>query len=137
MFLYIRTSYLLKLIFYILFELEKFFEFNVHVFLQYTQYFSFSCQIDAQVRYFILSWTKKILSKNTWISNRSARESVNLESLSRLKPVFKKEGTVTAGNASGINDGAAAVVLMSEDEANSKDQLFATLTSIFWKIVLA
>ena len=34
------------------------------------------------------------------------RESVNLESLSRLKPVFKKDGTVTAGNASGINDGA-------------------------------
>ena len=33
--------------------------------------------------------------------------------LSRLKPVFKKDGTVTAGNASGINDGAAAVTLMT------------------------
>ncbi len=48
------------------------------------------------------------------------RESVNIETLSRLKPVFKKEGTVTAGNASGINDGAAAVVLMSSDEADKR-----------------
>ena len=49
------------------------------------------------------------------------REGINLESLSRLKPVFKKNGTVTAGNASGINDGAAAVVLMSEEEAKKKN----------------
>ena len=40
--------------------------------------------------------------------------------MSRLKPVFKKDGTVTAGNASGINDGAAIVTLMSEDEANKR-----------------
>ena len=39
------------------------------------------------------------------------------ESLSKLKPAFKKEGSVTAGNASGINDGAAAVVLMSRKKA--------------------
>lgn len=38
--------------------------------------------------------------------------------LSRLKPAFKNNGTVTAGNASGINDGAAAVLLMSEEKAN-------------------
>ena len=49
------------------------------------------------------------------------RESVNLESLSRLKPVFKKDGTVTAGNASGINDGAAAVTLMSNFEAEKRN----------------
>tara|TARA_A100001015_G_scaffold264228_1_gene311693 strand:- start:222 stop:1394 length:1173 start_codon:yes stop_codon:yes gene_type:complete len=48
------------------------------------------------------------------------REGVDLETLSRLKPVFKKEGTVTAGNASGINDGAAAVTLMSNIEAEKK-----------------
>ena len=48
------------------------------------------------------------------------RENINLESLSRLKPVFKKEGTVTAGNASGINDGAAAVTLISSDLAKKK-----------------
>jgi acetyl-CoA C-acetyltransferase len=40
-----------------------------------------------------------------------------LEVLSKLKPAFKKDGTVTAGNASGINDGAAAVVVMSAEKA--------------------
>lgn len=40
------------------------------------------------------------------------------ESLSKLKPAFKKDGTVTAGNASGINDGAAALVIMSEEKVN-------------------
>lgn len=40
------------------------------------------------------------------------------ESLSKLKAAFKKDGTVTAGNASGINDGAAALVIMSEEKAN-------------------
>ena len=49
------------------------------------------------------------------------REGVNLETLSRLKPVFKKDGTVTAGNASGINDGAAAVAIMSSDEAKKRN----------------
>ncbi len=48
------------------------------------------------------------------------REGINLEALSRLKPVFKKDGTVTAGNASGINDGAAAVTLMSSQEAEKR-----------------
>ena len=48
------------------------------------------------------------------------REGISLEALSRLKPVFKKDGTVTAGNASGINDGAAAVTLMSDEEANKR-----------------
>ena len=48
------------------------------------------------------------------------REGINLEALSRLKPVFKKDGTVTAGNASGINDGAAAVTLMSDLEAKKR-----------------
>jgi acetyl-CoA C-acetyltransferase len=46
------------------------------------------------------------------------RFGTNLESLSKLRPAFRKTGTVTAGNASGINDGAAAVVLMSEEKAN-------------------
>ena len=48
------------------------------------------------------------------------REGVSLDTLSRLNPVFKKNGTVTAGNASGINDGAAAVTLMTAEEANKK-----------------
>ena len=43
-----------------------------------------------------------------------------LDSLAKLKPAFSKEGTVTAGNASGINDGAAALVLMSAAEASRR-----------------
>jgi acetyl-CoA C-acetyltransferase len=45
------------------------------------------------------------------------RYGTTKEILSKLKPAFKKDGTVTAGNASGINDGAAAVLLMSEGKA--------------------
>lgn len=48
------------------------------------------------------------------------RFGTTVEKLSRLKPAFKEEGTVTAGNASGINDGAAAVVVMTEKMANKK-----------------
>ena len=48
------------------------------------------------------------------------REGVSLTLLSKLKTVFQKDGTVTAGNASGINDGAAAVVLMSKNEAEKR-----------------
>ena len=49
------------------------------------------------------------------------RDGITLDALSRLKPVFKKDGTVTDGNASGINDGAAAVTLMSAEEADKKN----------------
>lgn len=45
------------------------------------------------------------------------RAGVTADSLARLRPAFKKDGTVTAGNASGINDGAAALVLMTEAKA--------------------
>ena len=48
------------------------------------------------------------------------RTASTYEALAKLKPAFTKEGTVTAGNASGINDGAAAVVLMSADEAKKR-----------------
>ena len=65
----------------------------------------------------------KIKSKKAEINfnkDEHPREGINLDTLSRLKPVFKKDGTVTAGNASGINDGAAAVTLMSKDEAEKR-----------------
>ncbi|MBX3583455.1 MAG: acetyl-CoA C-acetyltransferase [Rhizobiaceae bacterium] len=45
------------------------------------------------------------------------RAGTTMDSVSKLRPAFDKEGTVTAANASGINDGAAAVVLMTEEEA--------------------
>ena len=66
----------------------------------------------------------KIKSKKAEINfnkDEHPREGINIEALSRLKPVFKKDGTVTAGNASGINDGAAAVTLMSEEEADKRE----------------
>jgi len=50
-----------------------------------------------------------------------ARAGMTMEQLTKLSPSFKKNGTVTAGNASGINDGAAAVVLMSQDEAKKRN----------------
>ncbi|QLC24611.1 acetyl-CoA C-acetyltransferase [Parasphingopyxis algicola] len=48
------------------------------------------------------------------------RPGVTADSLSGLRPAFKKDGTVTAANASGINDGAAALVVMSADEAEKR-----------------
>ena len=49
------------------------------------------------------------------------RNGMTIERLEKLKPSFKNNGTVTPGNASGINDGAAAVVLMSENEAKKRE----------------
>ena len=46
------------------------------------------------------------------------RFGATAEGMAKLKPAFKRDGTVTAGNASGINDGAAALVIMSEEKAN-------------------
>ena len=48
------------------------------------------------------------------------RPGTTVEQLSQLKPAFKKDGTVTAGNASGINDGAAALLLMTEEGAKAR-----------------
>ena len=65
----------------------------------------------------------KIKSKKNDIDfnkDEHPREEINLEALKRLKPVFKKDGTVTAGNASGINDGAAAIALMTAEEAEKR-----------------
>ena len=46
------------------------------------------------------------------------RRDTTMESLARLRPAFRKDGTVTAGNSSGLNDGAAAVLLMSSEKAD-------------------
>lgn len=53
----------------------------------------------------------------TFSKDEYPKPDTTIEKLSNLRPAFKKDGTVTAGNASGINDGAAAVVLMSAEEA--------------------
>ena len=61
------------------------------------------------------------------------RRDISPESLAGLKPVFRKEGTVTAGNASGLNDGASAVVLMSAGRAEEQGlQPLARIVSYAW-----
>ncbi|TAK26804.1 MAG: acetyl-CoA C-acyltransferase [Chloroflexota bacterium] len=54
-----------------------------------------------------------------FVRDEHVRPDASLESMAKLKPAFKPDGTVTAGNASGINDAAAAVVLMSQERADS------------------
>ena len=53
-------------------------------------------------------------------TDENPRHGTTMDALTKLKPAFVKDGSVTAGNASSINDGAAALVLMSEDEANKR-----------------
>ena len=53
-------------------------------------------------------------------TDEGPRPETTIEGLAKLRPAFNKEGTVTAGNASGINDGAAAVVLMTAEEAERR-----------------
>ncbi|MFK4820138.1 acetyl-CoA C-acetyltransferase [Ochrobactrum quorumnocens] len=66
----------------------------------------------------IVPFTVKSRKGETIVSaDEYIRAGTTIEALAKLKPAFDKEGTVTAGNASGINDGAAAVVLMDVDEA--------------------
>jgi len=51
----------------------------------------------------------------SWVTKDEHPRETSLEKLARLKPAFKKEGTVTAGNSAGLNDGAAAILLASEE----------------------
>jgi acetyl-CoA C-acetyltransferase len=58
------------------------------------------------------------------------RAGLKIEDLQKLRPVFKKDGSVTAGNSSGINDGAAAVLLMTREEASKRGlKILATIKS--------
>jgi acetyl-CoA acyltransferase len=54
---------------------------------------------------------------DTFVTDQGIRPDTNLEALSALKPVFKEDGKITAGNSSQISDGAAAVLLMSAEKA--------------------
>ncbi|HEY3887810.1 MAG TPA: acetyl-CoA C-acetyltransferase [Caulobacteraceae bacterium] len=76
-----------------------------------------SGRFDAEIAPVTISGRKgdTIVSKDEYI-----RLGATLESVAGLRPAFSKDGTVTAANASGINDGAAAMVLMSEDEAKRR-----------------
>jgi acetyl-CoA C-acetyltransferase len=59
--------------------------------------------------------------KKQFYFDEHSRAGMTLDRLQKLKPSFKKNGTVTPGNASGINDGAAAVVLMSQNESKKRN----------------
>jgi acetyl-CoA C-acetyltransferase len=68
----------------------------------------------------ILIDTKK---NSIFEADEHPRTGMTIERLQKLKPIFKKNGTVTPGNSSGINDGAAAVVLMTNEEAEKRNLL--------------
>jgi len=76
-----------------------------------------SGRFDAEIAPVTIKGRKgdTVVSKDEFI-----RHGVTYESISGLKPAFTKDGSVTAANASGLNDGAAALVLMSEDEAKAR-----------------
>jgi acetyl-CoA C-acetyltransferase len=70
----------------------------------------------------ILPITSQVKGKTVvFDTDEHVKADTNLEKLAKLRPVFKKDGTVTAGNASGINDAAAAVVLMEASEAQRRE----------------
>ena len=80
--------------------------------------FAASSQSKAQEAIKNKKFMEEIIDKLT--EDEHPRKEVTIENLSKLKPAFKENGTVTAGNSSGINDGAAAVLLMSRDESDRR-----------------
>ena len=75
------------------------------------------CRFKDQIVPVELPAKKKGAPPVMFTKDESPREDTTIEALRGLKPAFKKDGTVTAGNAPGVNDGAAAVVLMSAAQA--------------------
>jgi acetyl-CoA C-acetyltransferase len=82
--------------------------------------------LASQEKYFAAlqaeKWAEEIVAVEmaqerliTWFSKDEPPRETSMEKLARLKPAFEKDGTVTAGNSSGINDGAAAMLLASEE----------------------
>jgi acetyl-CoA C-acetyltransferase len=75
------------------------------------------CRFQSQIVAVELPARKKGDPPARFEKDESPREDTSLEALAKLKPAFKKDGTVTAGNAPGVNDGAAAVVVTSAQRA--------------------
>src|SRR5499425_1258475 len=75
------------------------------------------CRIKSQIVPVEIPAKKKGAAPVIFDKDESPREDTTIEILRALKPAFKKDGTVTAGNAPGVNDGAAAVVVTSADRA--------------------
>src|SRR3984885_6066366 len=76
------------------------------------------CRFKSQIVPVELPSKKKGEAPVLFERDESPREDTSLETLRSLKPAFKKDGTVTAGNAPGVNDGAAAVVVTSARRAS-------------------
>ena len=88
-------------------------------------HFAFSSQLKAERARKEKKFENEIIpavfkGKNKLDIDEHPRREITLEKLEKLKPSFKNNGTVTPGNSSGINDGAAAVVLMSSSEAKKR-----------------
>jgi 3-oxoadipyl-CoA thiolase len=82
--------------------------------------------LESQLKYFAAlsaeKWNDEIVAVEllqdqlvSWVTKDEHPRETSLEKLARLKPAFKKDGTVTAGNSAGLNDGAAAILLASEE----------------------
>jgi acetyl-CoA C-acetyltransferase len=74
-------------------------------------------RFDAEVISVEIPAVKKGAAPTLFTRDESIREDTTLEALAALRPAFKRDGTVTAGNAPGVNDAAAALVLMSAEKA--------------------
>ncbi len=88
--------------------------------------FALSSQLKAEIAKKEEKFKEEIVpiilgNKNQFDLDEHPRAGMTIEKLTKLKPSFKKDGTVTPGNASGINDGAAAVILMNEEEAKKRN----------------
>jgi acetyl-CoA C-acetyltransferase len=77
------------------------------------------CRFKSQVLPVEIPAKKRGAAPTLFERDESVREDASLEALRGLKPAFKKDGTVTAGNAPGVNDGAAAFVVMSAAKAQA------------------
>ncbi len=75
------------------------------------------CRFKDQIVPVELPAKKKGAASEWFTKDESPREDTTIEALRNLKPAFRKDGTVTAGNAPGVNDGASAVVVMSASKA--------------------
>ena len=82
--------------------------------------FALSSQIKTEKAQKEESFKNEIVPIKNFKIDEHPRNGMSIERLEKLKPSFKKNGTVTPGNASGINDGAAAVILMEEKEAEKR-----------------
>ncbi|HYR90212.1 MAG TPA: acetyl-CoA C-acyltransferase [Terriglobia bacterium] len=74
--------------------------------------------VPLPVREIVVENARRTVREYSFETDEGPRNDTSIEALTKLKPAFKEDGTVTAGNASQMSDGAAAVMVMSESKAN-------------------